>query len=161
VRSDLKSGRYGLAQNRLPVTTNIKDVEPEDVVDTREGLDDKHLAVGEQAIRDGQVAVVTLSAGVGSRWTEGAGVVKGLHPFSQFAGKHRSFIEVHLAKSRLIGERFEKAFPHIITTGYMTHQAIEDHLKLVENYNYPGCSSNGKRCRSKCSTSSNSACGRV
>ena len=138
VRSDLKSGRYGLAQNRLPVTTSIKDVDPEDVIEAREGVEDKHREAGEQAIRDGQVAVVTLSAGVGSRWTEGAGVVKGLHPFSQFAGKHRSFIEVHLAKSRQVGQRFKQPFPHIITTGYMTHQAIEDHLGLVGNYDYPG-----------------------
>ena len=138
VRSDLKSGRYGLAQNRLPVTTDIKDVEPDDVIDAREGIQKEHLAVGEKAIREGQVAVVTLSAGVGSRWTEGAGVVKGLHPFSQFADKHRSFIEVHLAKSKLVGQRYDRTLPHIITTGYMTHQPIEDHLQAVDNYNYPG-----------------------
>ncbi len=138
VRSDLKSGRYGLAQNRLPVTTSITDVEAEDVIESRDGVDEKHRSVGEQAIRDGKVAVVTLSAGVGSRWTEGAGVVKGLHPFSQFDGKHRSFIEVHLAKSRRVGKKFDRPFPHIITTGYMTHQAIEDHLSDVKNYDYPG-----------------------
>ena len=138
VRADLKSGRYGLAQNRLPVTTSIKDVEPDDVQDTRDGLDDSFKTLGEQAIRDGKVAVVTLSAGVGSRWTEGAGVVKGLHPFCQFDGKHRSFIEVHLAKSKKVGTQFDQPFPHIITTGYMTDSPISEHLAEVSNYDYPG-----------------------
>ncbi|MFK7769570.1 MAG: UTP--glucose-1-phosphate uridylyltransferase [Mariniblastus sp.] len=138
VRADLKSGRYGLLQNRLPLNTSITDVEPSDVVDSREGLSDEFRKVGEQAIRDGKVAVVTLSAGVGSRWTEGAGVVKGLHPFCQISGKHRSFIEVHLAKSKKVGLEFGKPFPHIITTGYMTNEAIVDHLSSKNNYDYPG-----------------------
>ena len=37
--------------------------------------------------RAGEPAVVTLAAGVGSRWTQGAGVVKALHPFCKF-GRH-------------------------------------------------------------------------
>ena len=82
--------------------------------------------------------MVTLSAGVGSRWTEGAGVVKGLHPFCQFAGRHRSFIEVHFAKSKKVGMRFGRAFPHVITTGYMTDEPITDHLQKTDNYKYPG-----------------------
>ena len=54
--------------------------------------------------RAGEVAVVTLAAGAGSRWTQGAGVVKALHPFCKLGGQHRTFIEVHLAKSRRIGK---------------------------------------------------------
>jgi len=138
VRSDLKSGRYGLAQNRLPVTTSIADVEAEDVVDARDGLNESFRKLGESAIRDGKVAVVTLSAGVGSRWTEGAGVVKGLHPFCQFGGRHRSFLEVHLAKSKKVGNEFGRPFPHLITTGYMTDAPIKEHLAATQNYNYPG-----------------------
>ncbi len=41
------------------------------------------------------MAVVTLSGGVGSRWTQGAGVVKALHPFCRLGGEHRTFIEVY------------------------------------------------------------------
>src|SRR5205085_446945 len=33
IRADLKSGRIGLAQNRLPASAVIEDVHPEDVVD--------------------------------------------------------------------------------------------------------------------------------
>ncbi len=141
IQTDLKSGRFGLSQNRLPINTLIKDVEPEDVVDVRGSVSDAVRVAGEQAIANGEVAVVTLAAGVGSRWTEGAGVVKGLHPFAEMAGKHRSFLEVHLAKSKRISNQFadaSNAIPHVITTGYMTHQPIADHLESVSNYNYPG-----------------------
>ena len=141
VQTDLQSGRFGLSQNRLPLNTSIRDVEPEDVVDVRNSVSDSALAAGKQAIANGEVAVVTLAAGVGSRWTQGAGVVKGLHPFTQLSGKHRSFLEVHLAKSSYVSKHFADAnhvIPHVITTGYMTHEPIAEHLAEVANYNYPG-----------------------
>lgn len=138
VRSDLKSGRYGLAQNRLPLNTSITDVQAGDIVDARSGLAESYRQLGASAIREGKVAVLTLSAGVGSRWTEGAGVVKGLHPFCQLGGKHRSFIEIHLAKSKKVGSQSGRPFPHIITTGYLTDGPIRQHLSQVENYRYPG-----------------------
>lgn len=138
IRADLKSGRYGLAQNRLPINTSIEDVEPTDVIHTVNAINQTHLSLGCDALREGRVAVVTLAAGVGSRWTEGAGVVKGLYPFHQFAGKHRSFLEVHLAKSNKIGRQHKRHFPHVITTGYLTHQPIAQHLAKFSNYDYPG-----------------------
>jgi hypothetical protein len=142
IKVDLKSGRFGLAQNRLPLNTAIRDVSPEHVVDCRSEQNRSNVRdLGRAAIKNGEVAVVTLAAGVGSRWTEGAGVVKGLHPFTQLDGQHRSFLEVHLAKSRSISEQFadvKNAIPHVITTGYLTHGPIEDHLKSVDNYHYPG-----------------------
>ena len=96
------------------------------------------VAAGQAAIDAGEVAVVTLAAGVGSRWTGGAGVVKGLHPFAQFDGRHRSFAEVHLAKSKKASPAGGPAIPHVITTGYMTHQPIEAHLQQHNNYDYKG-----------------------
>jgi hypothetical protein len=71
-----------------------------------------------EAIRRGEAAVVTLAAGIGSRWTQGAGVVKALHPFCKLGGKHRSFLDVHIAKA--------KGAPHIVTTSYLTHRQIEE-----------------------------------
>lgn len=138
VRTDLKSGRFGLAQNRLPINTSITDIQPDDVIDARDGLSSQFRKLGENAIRDGKVGVVTLSAGVGSRWTEGAGVVKGLHPLCQFAGRHRCFIEIHLAKSKQVGNLFDRPFPHVITTGYLTNDPITRHLADNSNYDYPG-----------------------
>lgn len=143
IRTDLLSGRIGLSENRLPRQTVIEDVSLDDMIDLREiGTSNSRSSdeafLGRRAIEAGQVAVVSLAAGVGSRWTGGAGVVKGLHPFAKFAGKHRSFIEVHLAKSRLTSELYQCPVPHVFTTGYMTHAPMEKHLASVNNYDYPG-----------------------
>ena len=138
IRADLKSGRIGLSQNRLPHNTTITDVLDQDVIDTRHGSDPKYDDIGSSAIADGNVAVVTLAAGVGSRWTEGAGVCKALHPFNRFAGRHRSFLEVHLAKNRAITQKVGGVIPHVFTTSYLTDRPIRDHLELHSNYGFDG-----------------------
>jgi hypothetical protein len=138
VRSDLKTGRIGLAQNRLPSSSQITDVEEGDVLDTAAATTKEDHQCGLKALANGEVAVVTLAAGVGSRWTQGAGVVKALHPFCKLGGTHRTFIEVHLAKSRKAGELAGTTVPHVITTSYLTHQPIEQYLEREQNYGYPG-----------------------
>lgn len=138
IRNDLKHGRIGLAQNRLPVSTEIQDVEPGDVFDGMHGLTAEMEAVGLEALRKGQVAVVSLAAGVGSRWTQGAGVVKALHPFAKLAGRHRTFLEVHLAKSRRIGRLSGTPLPHLFTTSHLTQGPLQDYLAAENNYRYPG-----------------------
>jgi UTP--glucose-1-phosphate uridylyltransferase len=120
IRADLRNGRIGLSQNRLSPSTDIRDVEPGDAWRAGPGNE----SAGLEALRDGRVAVVSLAGGVGSRWTRGAGVVKALNPFAKFAGVHRNFIEVHLAKSRRTSELCGTALPHVITTSYLTHDAI-------------------------------------
>jgi hypothetical protein len=129
IRADLRNGRIGLAQNRLPASTDIRDVEAGDVWH----VDSKFADAGLQALREGRVAVVSLAGGVGSRWTRGAGVVKALNPFAKFAGAHRNFIEVHLAKSRRTAALCGTALPHAITTSYLTHEAIADWLADEKN----------------------------
>ena len=140
MKSELLAGRIGLSENRLPPQTTIEDVPADDVIDLRNrpSMDHADASLGRAAIASNQVAVVTLAAGVGSRWTGGAGVVKGLHPFCKFGGKHRSFMEVHLAKSRQTARRYAVTIPHVFTTGYMTHEPMVKHLQSVENYLYPG-----------------------
>jgi hypothetical protein len=138
IQADLRSGRIGLAQNRLPVTSKISDVEPGDVFDASGGLPERYRKIGMDALASGAVAVVSLAGGIGSRWTKGAGVVKALNPFCRFAGRHRSFIEVHLAKSRRISRLCGTPLPHIITTSYLTHDAVEAFLKAENNYDYSG-----------------------
>ncbi|TWU56900.1 UTP--glucose-1-phosphate uridylyltransferase [Rubripirellula tenax] len=136
IREDLRSGRIGLAQNRLPSATTIRDVGPSHVTDVRTGADPKFEAIGAKAIRDGKVAVVTLAAGVGSRWTEGAGVCKALHPFNRFAGRHRSFLEVHLAKNRKTSQTYDGSIPHVFTTSHLTDAAIRDHLQRHDYFGF-------------------------
>lgn len=138
IRDDLKNGRIGLAQNRLPANAEIKDVLDSDVLHATQPLADSYYQAGLAAIARGELAVVTLAAGVGSRWTQGAGVVKALHPFCKFAGAHRTFIETHLAKSRRIGRLAGNPLPHVFTTSYLTHAATEEFLQRQHHYDYPG-----------------------
>jgi hypothetical protein len=128
IRADLRAGRIGLALNRLPATAKIEDVAAADLFDASAAKSDLRAA-GAAALRRGEVAVVSYAAGVGSRWTQGAGVVKALHPFAKFAGRHRSFADVHLAKSRRTAADFGAAVPHVFTTSYLTHAPIERFLR--------------------------------
>ena len=138
IRSDLKDARIGLAQNRLPPTAEIRDVREEDVVLAEKHFSDDLRREGLRLLREGSAAVVTLAAGAASRWTQGAGVVKALHPFCRLGASHRSFIEVHLAKSRRIGELAGAPLPHVFTTSYLSHGPVERFLALHNQYNYPG-----------------------
>jgi hypothetical protein len=137
VRQKLQAGRLGLAQNRLPASTVIENVREDDVADARR-FGPAEQEAGLEALRRGEVAVLSLAAGTGSRWTQGAGVVKGLHPFCRFAGRHRSFIELHLAKSRRISRLAGCPLPHIFTTSYLTHDPIRDTLAATGNFGYVG-----------------------
>ncbi|HVV72085.1 MAG TPA: UTP--glucose-1-phosphate uridylyltransferase [Verrucomicrobiae bacterium] len=140
IRVDLKEGRVGLAQNRLPASAAIQDVSDKDVVYVPHR--DSELAglreLGAAALRNGELAVVTLAAGAGSRWTQGAGVVKALHPFCRLGGRHRTFIETHLAKSRRVSRLAGLPLPHLFTTSYLTHRPTEEFLARQKHYGYEG-----------------------
>ncbi|HEV3449319.1 MAG TPA: UTP--glucose-1-phosphate uridylyltransferase [Gemmataceae bacterium] len=138
IRSGLKRGLFGLAQNRLPANTVIEDVHEADCITSDQDADGSVLAMGRDALTSGAVAVITLSAGIGSRWTQGAGVVKALDPFCKLNGKHRTFLEVHLAKSRRVSRACGTYLPHVITTGYLTHGPIAAYLSAQHNHAYPG-----------------------
>ncbi len=152
IRADLRSGRIGLAMNRLPPNTLIEDVPADALFDYAEvgaplrnvrpekgsahpepGTPNPELprfkAAGQTALKRGELAVITYAAGVGSRWTQGAGVVKGLHPFAKLAGRHRSFIETHLARTRRAAREFDTTIPHVFTTSHLTHAPIERWLR--------------------------------
>lgn len=138
LRDDLQRGRIGLARNRLPVDTDIQDVSDADLVRAGEPERLRAADAGADALRGGRVAVVSLAAGVGSRWTTGAGVVKAVNPFAIFEGRHRSFLEVHLAKTRRAMRRFGASIPHVVSTSYLTHAAIERHLSRNGEGGHPG-----------------------
>lgn len=124
IREDLKSGRLGLAQNRLPATSKIEDVCADDIINATGEIDSQATMIGRTAIQNSEVAVVTLAAGVGSRWTQGAGVVKALNPFWKCEGQFRSFLDVHLAKTAKTSEQYGCTIPHLITSGYLTDAPI-------------------------------------
>ena len=136
VRNDLRKGRIGLNRNRLPLETIIEDVSPADINFSNTLKDNDQ--VGFKAIKDSSVAMFCLAAGVGSRWTKGAGVIKAINPFVQMNGQHRSFLEIHLAKSKRTSEIFHASIPYIIATSYLTHLPIEKELLKTNNYNFSG-----------------------
>ncbi|MBI3418424.1 MAG: UTP--glucose-1-phosphate uridylyltransferase [Verrucomicrobia bacterium] len=138
IRADLKGSRVGLPHNRLPPNTEIRDVKEREIVDATAELPADYLQLGSELIASGAVAVVTLAAGAGSRWTQGAGVVKALHPYAKLAGRHRTFIETHLAKSRRVSRIHGVPVPHVFTTSYLTHRPIREFLTRQANYGYAG-----------------------
>ena len=99
---------------------------------------EKYKSAGLSALKKGEIAVVSFAGGIGSRWTKGAGVVKALNPFSKLNGKHKSFIEIHLAKSNKTSKLYGQKIQHVFTTSYLTHNPIENKLRINNNYNYSG-----------------------
>lgn len=138
IKADLRAGRIGLAQNRLPVNTTILDAEPDDVFHSDGRSSDEDREAGAKALASGEVAVLTLAAGAGTRWTKGAGTVKALNPFCRIGGAHRTFLETHLAKSRATMRQFGTTVPHLISTSYLTHDAIRTALEVERSYGYEG-----------------------
>jgi len=63
VREELKNGRIGLAQNRLPASADIKDAQDADVVNALAPLAEGLRRAGLEALRRGELAIVTLAAG--------------------------------------------------------------------------------------------------
>ncbi len=116
----------------------IEDVRTGDTISAHQAIDGRCRELGEAAMANGEIAVLTLAAGAGSRWTQGAGVVKALHPFHRFQGRHRGFLEVHLAKSRAQSLASGTEIPHIVTTSYLTHGPVEQQLRGTNNFGYCG-----------------------
>jgi hypothetical protein len=140
IRTDLAAARIGLAQNRLPASAVIEDVKAGDVTEVSSMRSEAAALreLGVHALANGELAVVTLAAGAGSRWTQGAGVVKALHPFCKLGGAHRTFIETHLAKSRRVSREVSSDLAHVFTTSYLTHVPTEEFLAQQQLYGYAG-----------------------
>jgi UDP-N-acetylglucosamine pyrophosphorylase len=129
IKSDLKMGRIGLSKNRIPINSTIEDI-PQSELPTQQDIDNKELTkIGLKALQNKELAIVTLAGGAGSRWTKGAGVVKSLNPFIGFAGKHRNFVEIHLAKTEKTNADYSTSLQHIFTTSYLTQKPIAGFLE--------------------------------
>jgi len=64
--------------------------------------------------------------------------VKALYPFCKLGGRHRTFIETHLAKSRRISRQTGTWLPHIFTTSYLSHEPTQQFLDRQKGYSYQG-----------------------
>jgi hypothetical protein len=138
IQADYANGVIGLSQNRLPLDTQLLNASTDDVVVVERSISPETRARGLEELGKGAVGVVTLAAGVGSRWTNGAGSVKAINPFCKITGRHRTFLEIHLAKSRRISDLAGIDLPHVITTSHLTDAAIQTYLKRVQNHGYMG-----------------------
>ncbi|MFO1003736.1 MAG: UTP--glucose-1-phosphate uridylyltransferase [Planctomycetaceae bacterium] len=132
LREDLRSGRLGMAQNRLHASVTIEDVSAEEVIEARRDIPKSAIELGRAALANGEVGVITLAAGVGSRWTQGAGVVKALNPFCKMKGQWRSFLDIHFAKTRAVAAQNGVSPLHVVTSGYLTDKPLRD---AVEHLN--------------------------
>ncbi|MFH1450150.1 MAG: UTP--glucose-1-phosphate uridylyltransferase [bacterium] len=142
MRLEIISGQISVKSNRLAGSVKIEDVTDDEVQFVPKETDNRdcyreEVLLGQEALECSQVAVVTLSAGLGSRWTSGAGVVKTVNPFVKIAGSHRSFAEIHLVKTRKASMN-KPLIQHVFTTSFLTHQAIERHLERTNNFGYSG-----------------------
>ena len=136
VRNLLKRGEIGLVKNRLPIKTVIEDVNYEDIQHFENESSKDFEKIGQNALMQNEVAVVTFAGGMGSRWTRGAAVVKPVNPFINIDGRYRTFMEIHLAKSRKSSSLYDKPVPHVFTTSYLTHDAIVRYLKDFDYFGY-------------------------
>jgi galactokinase/mevalonate kinase-like predicted kinase len=151
MRALLKKGEIGLAKNRLHLTTKIDDVSYDNIFHFEDEMvnhpvgaihelpmlkNNRLYETGIKALKNNEIAVVTFAGGMGSRWTHGAAVVKPINPFIRIDGKYRTFIEIHLAKSRKTGRLSGHCIPHIFTTSYLTHDAISDYMKNCNYFDY-------------------------
>ena len=73
IQADLRNGRVGLAQNRLPITSRITDVSPDDLFDSTAGVAPKYREIGMDALAAGMVAVVSFAGGSGTPLDQGRG----------------------------------------------------------------------------------------
>jgi UDP-N-acetylglucosamine pyrophosphorylase len=118
----------------MPISTAVEDISKSEIAHQK-NLDLNSLTdLGVQALKNRELAIVSLAGGAGSRWTKGAGVVKSLNPFAKFAGKHRNFLETHLAKTRKVELLFSTTLQHVFTTSYLTHPAISTFLQTNDKY---------------------------
>ena len=66
------------------------------------------------------------------------GVIKAVNPFVIMDGKHRSFLELHLAKTARAARDYGADFPHIVSTSFLTDAPIQKQLRLNDGCGYDG-----------------------
>ncbi len=135
----LKKGEIGLKKNRLPAATEIEDVSEDEILHfEKDEVVAEYYKKGIESLKKNEVAAVTFAGGLGSRWTDGAAVVKPVNPFLEMGGRYRTFVEIHLAKSRRTGKLSGHKIQHVFTTSYLTHEAVSSYLIRFDYFDYKG-----------------------
>ena len=139
LRDDLQRGRIGLARNRLPVDTDIRDVDDDDLIDARTRGQAAPASPRPGAIADGEVAVVTLAARRRQPLDDRRGRGQGGQPV-RHARRQAPQLPGDPPGQDPTRRRRASApsIPHVVTTSYLTHRAIERHLERTGNYGHDG-----------------------
>jgi len=88
------------------------------------------IAAGEQALRDGHVAVVLVAGGDGSRL--GYDGPKGIYPIGPVSGA--SLFQIHAEKVRALSQRYGRTVPFLIMTGPANHERTAAFFAEHENF---------------------------
>ena len=137
LKSMMKKGEISLEKNRLPVTTEIDDVREDEILNfENENAPSEFYKKGIESLKRNEVTVVTFAGGLGSRWTDGAAIVKPVNPFLEIEGRYRTFIEIHLAKSRKTEKLSGHKIQHVFTTSYLTHEAVLSYLNRFDYFDF-------------------------
>ena len=178
----LERGRIGLAQIALPSSHDDPGCRSRATCSTPPGQSTPVSAIaGWRRLPRRSRGGNARCGGAGSRWTQGAGVVKALHPFCKFDGTHRTFIETASGQEpahqpALPATRCRTSSPPV--TSPMTRSRSISQRR--GNYGYPGpvvlrqaarsacawcprsatSSSHGRRCRSSSSMTAAESAGK-
>jgi UDP-N-acetylglucosamine/UDP-N-acetylgalactosamine diphosphorylase len=118
--------RSGDGLAKLDLTT-LQPVEPL-------ALDPASRSVGETALQQGEVAVLLVAGGQGSRL--GFEQPKGLYPVGPLSGK--TLFQLHAEKVLALRRRHGSAIPFLIMTSPATHTATEAFFHAHRNFGLPG-----------------------
>lgn len=114
-------------QQKAP--TKVAELQPLDASDLQSmpqpgtPLHDECVRLGEEALRRGEIAVVILVGGAGTRF---GGAVKALVPILD----NRTILELRLENIRQVGQRYGSSVPVALMTSPLSHEAIEAYVSL-------------------------------
>jgi UDP-N-acetylglucosamine/UDP-N-acetylgalactosamine diphosphorylase len=101
----------------------------------RLGAEDREARrLGEEALRRGQVAILLVAGGQGSRL--GFDHPKGMFPISPV--KDKSLFQIHSEKVLALNRRFGKRIPFLIMTSPATHAETEAYFRQNRYFGLPG-----------------------
>ncbi len=122
LRAELRSG--ALVPGATVVQGAVEPLEPGDLTDVlRPGEPgfEEAVAVGEEALRSGSIAVVVLAGGMATRFGGGVKAVAE-------AIDGRSFLQVKLEETRRLATALGGRIPETLMTSFATDEAVAEHL---------------------------------
>src|SRR5262245_15511829 len=118
------------ARQELPPPEHIRPIPTEHV----NSVDAEAMQLGEQALMRGEVAVLLVAGGQGTRL--GFDKPKGMFPIGPVSGK--SLFQIHAEKVRAVRRRYGKPVPFLIMTSAATHDDTEAYFHANHYFGLPG-----------------------